>query len=50
MVDERVSGALGLGVEIAGFWSAFLGALVVTVVSTVLSLMVRPPRIVVRRE
>ena len=49
-LTSAVSGALGLGFEIAGFWSAFFGALVVTVVSTVLSLMVRPPRIVVRRE
>jgi putative membrane protein len=49
-LTSAVSGVLGLGFEIAGFWSAFFGALVVTVVSTVLSLIVRPPRIVVRRE
>ena len=49
-LTSAVSGALGLGFEIAGFWSAFFGALVVTVVSTVLSLMVRPPRVVIHRE
>jgi putative membrane protein len=49
-LTSAVSGALGFGFEIAGFWSAFFGALVVTVVSTVLTLMVRPPRIVVRHE
>jgi putative membrane protein len=49
-LTSAVSGALGLGFEIAGFWAAFWGALVVTIVSTVLSLLVRPPRIVVRRE
>ena len=49
-LTSAVSGALGLGFEIAGFWAAFWGALVVTIVSTLLSLLVRPPRIVVRRE
>ena len=49
-LTSAVSGALGIGFEIAGFWAAFWGALVVTIVSTVLSLIVRPPRIVVRRE
>ena len=49
-LTSAVSGALGLGFEIAGFWPAFWGALVVTIVSTALSLIVRPPRIVVHRE
>ena len=49
-LTSTVSGALGLGFEIAGFWPAFWGALVVTIVSTALSLIVRPPRIVVHRE
>ena len=36
----RVSDALGLGFHVAGFGAAFLGALVVTVVSFMLSLFV----------
>jgi putative membrane protein len=42
-----LSDALDLGFQVRGFWAAFWGALVVSVVSTVLSLMVganRPPR------
>jgi putative membrane protein len=42
-----VSGALGLGFRVEGFWSAFWGALVVSLVSTALSLMMRPPKVVV---
>ncbi len=49
-LTSAVSGALGIGFEVEGFWPAFWGALVVSIVSTVLSIMVRPPRIVVRRE
>ena len=45
-----VSGALGLGFVVDGFWPAFWGALVVTIVSTALRIMVRPPRVIVRRE
>lgn len=41
---------LGLGFRVEGFWAAFWGALVVSVVSTALSLMTRPPRGVVHRE
>lgn len=36
-----VSGALGLGFHVSGFWSAFFGALVVSVVSVVLSMLVK---------
>ena len=42
-----VSGALGLGFRVEGFWPAFWGALVVSLVSTALSLMIRPPKVVV---
>jgi putative membrane protein len=45
-----VSGVLGLGFRVEGFWAAFWGALVVSLVSTVLGLMMRPPRIIVQRE
>jgi putative membrane protein len=37
----RVSAALGLGFSVAGFWPAFWGALVVTIVSTLLSLVIK---------
>ena len=49
-LTSAVSGALGLGFRVAGFWPAFWGALVVSLVSTVLSLMTRPARITVQRE
>jgi putative membrane protein len=39
-LTSRLSGAFGLGFHVAGFRAAFLGALVVSVVSTVLSLFV----------
>ena len=45
-----VSGALGLGFRVEGFWPAFWGALVVSLVSTALTLMMRRPRITVHRE
>jgi len=32
---------------VEGFWPAFWGALVVSLVSTALSLMMRPPKVVV---
>ena len=37
-----VSNALGLGFDVAGFGAAFVGALLVTIVSFVLSLFVKP--------
>lgn len=39
-----VSGALGLGFHVDGFWAAFVGALVVTIVSFALSLLVASER------
>jgi putative membrane protein len=50
MLTSAVSGALGLGFHVEGFWPAFWGALVVSVVSMVLSAMMRPPRVTVHRE
>jgi len=41
-LTSAVSDALGLGFHVAGFGAAFLGALVVTVVSFMLSLFVGP--------
>ena len=40
LLTSAVSDALGLGFHVEGFWSAFLGALVVSVVSFVLTLFV----------
>jgi putative membrane protein len=40
-LTSRLSAALGLGFHVAGFWPAFWGAVVVTIVSTLLSLIVR---------
>ena len=36
----RLSSTLGLGFQVAGFWPAFWGALVVSIVSTLLSMLV----------
>src|SRR5438445_12071885 len=39
-MTSAVSGALGLGFHVRGFWSAFFGALVFSIVSTLLSMLV----------
>ena len=39
-LTSAVSGAMGLGFHVAGFWAAFLGALVVSGVSILLSMFV----------
>jgi putative membrane protein len=41
-LTSGLSSSLGLGFHVSGFWAAFFGALVVSIVSTVLSIMVRP--------
>ncbi|HKA35513.1 MAG TPA: phage holin family protein [Thermoanaerobaculia bacterium] len=40
LLTSSLSGSLGLGFHVDGFWSAFLGALVVSVVSILLSIFV----------
>ena len=40
-LTSSLSGALGLGFHVSGFWAAFFGGLVVSIVSTMLSIMVR---------
>jgi|SRR5579864_7572611 len=40
-LTSGLSGALGLNFHVRGFWAAFLGALVVSIVGTLLSVMVR---------
>jgi putative membrane protein len=39
-LTSRVSDTLGLGFHVAGFWPAFWGALVVSIVSMLLSMLV----------
>jgi putative membrane protein len=40
-LTSAVAGALGLGFQVSGFWPAFFGALVVSLVSGALSMLVR---------
>lgn len=40
MLTSALSGALGLGFQVAGFWPAFWGALVISIVSFLLSLII----------
>lgn len=40
-LTSSLSASFGLGFHVAGFWPAFLGALVVSIVSVLLSLFVR---------
>src|SRR3954471_24723681 len=42
-LTSSVAGSLGLGFRVAGFWPAFWGALVVSIVSTLLSRFVAGP-------
>ncbi len=44
MLTSAMSSALGLGFHVDGFWAAFWGGLVVSVISTALSLVVRDAR------
>jgi putative membrane protein len=43
-LTSALSGALGLGFHVTGFWAAFWGALVVSVVSTLLGLVMAEGR------
>ena len=43
LLTSALSGTLGIGFHVSGFWAAFLGALVVTIVSIVLSLLIPDP-------
>ena len=42
-LTSSLSASLGLGFHVSGFWAAFFGALVVSVVSLILSLLIRDP-------
>src|SRR5262245_8256978 len=41
-LTSSLSSTLGLGFHVSGFWAAFFGALVTSIVSALLSLSVRP--------
>ena len=41
LLTSALSGSLGIGFHVDGFWAAFLGALVVSIVSILLSIFVR---------
>jgi putative membrane protein len=42
-LTSSLSESLGLGFHVSGFWAAFWGALVVSLVSLILSMMIREP-------
>jgi len=42
-LTSRIAGRMGLGFHVQGFGAAFMGALVVSVVSTVLGTLIREP-------
>ncbi len=42
-LTSSLSGALGLRFHVNGFWPAFWGALVVSLVSTILGILIREP-------
>jgi len=44
-VTAWVAGRLDLAFRVDGFWAAFFGALVISIVSLVASLVVRPPKV-----
>jgi len=48
-LTSSLSRSLGLGFHVSGFWSAFFGALVVSIVSALLSLSIRSPRVEYRQ-
>jgi putative membrane protein len=43
-LTSSLSSALALGFHVSGFWAAFWGGLVVSIVSTVLSMLVAEPK------
>jgi putative membrane protein len=43
-ISARIAQGFGIGFQVRGFWDAFLGGLVVSVVSVVLSALLQPRR------
>jgi len=50
LLTSALAGALGLGFHVTGFWAAFWGALVVSVVSTTLGLVMTEKRVIVHHD
>ena len=44
-LTSSVSQSLGLGLHVTGFWAAFFGGLVISIVSTLVSMALGPPRV-----
>jgi len=44
-LTSSVAGSLDLGFHVTGFWAAFFGGLVVSIVSTLVSIALRPPTV-----
>ena len=44
-LTSSISQSLGLGFHVTGFWAAFFGGLVVSIVSTLVSLALKPPAV-----
>src|SRR5215467_5975170 len=44
LLTSSLAGSLGIGFHVDGFWAAFLGALVVSIVSILLSVFLRDSR------
>ena len=44
-LTSSVSLSLGLGFHVTGFWAAFFGGLVISIVSTLVSMALGPPRV-----
>jgi putative membrane protein len=49
-LTSSLSSTLGLGFHVSGFWAAFFGALVVSIVSAFISVSIRPPVVTTSRE
>jgi len=44
-LTSSLSSTLGLGFHVSGFWAAFFGAVVVSIVSALISVSIRPPTV-----
>ena len=44
-LTSTLSQSLGLGFHVTGFWAAFFGGLVISIVSTLVSIALGPPRV-----
>jgi putative membrane protein len=44
-LTSSVSQSLGLGLHVTGFWAAFFGGLVVSIISMLVSIALKPPQV-----